>query len=262
MTSLRQQIKKHFSQWQENLYCQDPAWKQLQFENAYLELRGKENRLYPDDVVRRLPRYTGDDRLAGEWKLREQSMQKILKYLGSRSSSGTILEIGCGNGWLSNQLARHTGREVLGVDINKTEIQQAARLFNDSPNLTFLLGEFTAVALLERRFDAIILASSIQYFENIDKLIDTLLRMITDNGEIHIVDSPIYSQDEIRRARERSEKYFRNLDSNLEAFYFHHSWNSFEKFKLSIRYKPSIFSGFWKKFGVRILPFPWLVIRK
>ena len=260
--TLRAKIKNDFIALRENLYYQETVLNHASFEDSYLAVRKKENRLYPDDIVKVLPYYSGDARLNEEWKVRQRSLKSFLQYLNQTKPRKTILELGCGNGWFSNQLARHTSSEIVGVDINKTEIEQAARVFADTSNVTFLLGDIMELSLFRNTFDLIILASSMQYFKEINSLVHQLLDMLSGNGEIHIIDSPVYANHKVSEAQERSDKYFKGFNSNLDAFYFHHTWSAFQEFNTVIQYKPSIFSPVWKKFGVRTLPFPWLIIRK
>src|SRR4051794_33766657 len=108
--------------------------KQKAFEADYLSLRKKEGRLYTDEEVARLPHVVKNASLKKEWAIRSASCQRLIKYLAGKKTKLSILEIGCGNGWLSNQLAAVTKTQVLGLDVNQTELAQAQRVFS-KPNL-------------------------------------------------------------------------------------------------------------------------------
>ena len=41
-----------------------------------------------------------------------------------------ILDVGCGNGWFSGQLAAIASAKVYALDLNRMELEQAARIFN------------------------------------------------------------------------------------------------------------------------------------
>ncbi len=71
----------------------------------------------------------------------KRTARRLVHYLGARKKTLEILEVGCGNGWLTHQLADIPGTRVTGLDINFTELQQAARVFSNDPNLRFIHGD-------------------------------------------------------------------------------------------------------------------------
>ena len=117
-------------------------------------------------------------------------MQRLIHYVNQKKFK-TILEIGCGNGWLSNHLAK-TKAEVYALDMNEVELIQGARVYKGIENLNFLYADILNNPFQEKVFDLIVLASSIQYFPDVGRLIQSLQPLLTKHGEIHIFDSPIY----------------------------------------------------------------------
>jgi len=63
---------------------------------AYLRARSAEGRLYPDDVVARLPLVPPSDPLAREWRMRADSATRLVGYLrrGPRSPAAHWSTIG------------------------------------------------------------------------------------------------------------------------------------------------------------------------
>jgi hypothetical protein len=108
-----------------------------------------------------------------------------------------------------------------------------------------------------------VLASVIQYFPNPSKLLTRLENLLSPNGQIHIIDSPFYQEDEVAIARERSEKYFAHAEqTDMTSHYFHHSWGALNGFSFQPLYYPS---SAWKKLLLKLQhdsPFPWIVIEK
>ena len=70
------------------------------FETLYLQLREKEGRVYPDEHVALLPDVSTTHPHYKEWLVRQESSQKLLRWLKKKKKPLDILEIGCGNGWL------------------------------------------------------------------------------------------------------------------------------------------------------------------
>src|ERR1700744_557605 len=129
--------------------------KEILFEKKYIVIRTLENRLCTDDELVKLPDIPAEHPHYKEWQIRKRSARALIRHL-SRRKTMEILEIGCGNGSLSPQLAGVPGTKVTGIDINFTELQQAARVFNNDPNLRFVHGDIRSGILDDRKFDIII----------------------------------------------------------------------------------------------------------
>lgn len=232
-----------------------------EFESAYLAVREKEGRLFSDVLVKNLPDTPRSHPLVREWQIRKESSQRLIGYLKKTNASKVILEIGCGNGWLSNRLSEISATDVVGLDVNTVELKQAARVFNDKQNLSFVAGNVFSTQL-QFTFDYIILASSIQYFPDLQTLLQHLLGRLADRGEIHIVESPLYNQDSVLEAKTRSSKYFDSQRSPMNAHYYHHCWDALSSFDYTVPYDPKrILTRIKNKFGTGS-PFPWIIVKK
>ena len=95
------------------------------FQSVYIALRDLEKRLYTDDEVLQLPHVSAGHIYKKEWDVRADSCRKLVQHLSATNIPLNILEVGCGNGWLSNQLSKINGAKVLGADINLVELNQA-----------------------------------------------------------------------------------------------------------------------------------------
>ena len=131
----------------------------------------------------------------------------LLRYLTMQERPLNILEVGCGNGWLGHRLAGLKDSFITGTDINGPEINDAKRVFANIPNLQFIQGDIRNGILVEK-FDVIIFASSIQYFNPIDDILDFALGMLAAGGAIHILDSRFYSNEEARKGHSQVTTIF------------------------------------------------------
>lgn len=230
--------------------------------DLYLRLRQKEGRLYSDEVVARLPDLPGGHPLADEWRARSASASRLTRYLARRPRPLRILDLGCGNGWLSNLLAQN-GHVVTGADLNRPELGQAARVFATNPNLSFVEVDTDSLPFKPQAFDLILLASVIQYFEDLAALLRSLTAYLKPRGEIHLVDSPLYADEELKGAMQRSKEYFTSLGfPEMAEHYFHHRFAALDGFSFKILYQPHIIWLRAKQFlGQVDSPFPWVVLR-
>lgn len=235
---------------QNNVFYLTPENKS--FSDFYLRVRKNENRLLTDEDILKLPhlkRY--------EWPLRIKSTQRFLDYLSNKKSELTILDIGCGNGWFTNKIATASSKNIIiGLDVNKLELEQATRLFK-SKNLSFVYADiFEVDTVFDAQFDIITLNGSIQYFEGFKATIVKLKTFLKPKGEIHIIDSPFYKSEDIHDAKKRTLKYYSKIEvPEMAANYFHHDRKLVQNFEILYQKK----NTFWDKVTKRNdSPFSWM----
>lgn len=247
-----------------NIFYQKNVVRNSVFAVKYIALRNKEQRVYNDTIVKELPEISDNHPLSKEWLIRKNTMSSLIHYLKAKQNCKTILELGCGNGWLSHNLAVNLQAEVCGMDINEVELSQASDVFSNCSNLSFLFADIFSVEFGQPTFDTIIAASCVQYFPDLRKLINRLQELLMPSGEIHIVDSPVYSTtNEINAAQQRSREHFIELGfPEMTDWYFHHSMDEIGNFKHKIIVNPnSILSKVKRKIlNIPYPLFPWIVI--
>ncbi|HLZ17481.1 MAG TPA: class I SAM-dependent methyltransferase [Cyclobacteriaceae bacterium] len=248
------------------IFYQRGITRSNEFEKNYLTIREKEGRIYPDEIVRNLPDFPNLLPQREEWTARKITMMKLIGYLGKRNSSGPILELGCGNGWLAHHLAVSTDHEICGVDINERELLQGARLFNSCKDLIFVYGNIFTADIKTQAFGTIVLSSSIQYFPSVKLLINRLFELLQPSGEIHVVDSPLFrTKDGAREAKGRSDVYFtaRGLPVMTES-YFHHTLMDLKDFSHRILFNHRAPLTLLKRKILKMpqMVFPWVLIKQ
>lgn len=228
----------------------------MDFEDLYIAVRQQEKRIYTDEQLQLLPDI--DHIYYDEWKIRKRSSERLTAYLAKKRRFLKILEVGCGNGWLSAKLSNIPNSRVTGLDINQLEIEQANRVFKKD-NLEFIYDSFNDNTFDSEKFDVIVFAASLQYFPSVINVLKQALTILRAGGEVHIIDTPFYTPDDAEKADERSHKYYAALGiPEMAEHYFHHSISEFWGFKYDILFDPtSMFNRFFKKD-----PFYWIRIRK
>jgi len=228
------------------------------FEEKYISLREKENRLYTDEQVEWLPEIEPSHPHYKEWETRKNSCHKMIQYLRNKKIELNILEVGCGNGWLCHQLSKIPGSNVAGVDINKTELDQAKRVFDHIERVEFFYGGINHEKIRNEKFDTIVFAASIQYFSSLDGIIPAAVQLLSRGGEIHILDSHFYKSSEIEAARKRSFDYYQSLQSaEMSEHYFHHCIDELDEYDHKILYNPDLLRN---RFMKNKNPFHWICI--
>ncbi|MEO5776422.1 MAG: methyltransferase domain-containing protein [Flavobacterium sp.] len=225
------------------------------FSDLYINARKKENRFYSEEEIKKLPNIQKDHPHYSEWQLRKKSSNRFFSYLKTKNKPLEILEIGCGNGWFSHLMSSVQDTQITGLDITIVELEQAAKVFNNE-NLSFVYADlFQKTALNDKKFDIIVFNSSLQYFENLKELFKMVSNLLSENGEIHIIDSPFYKASEIEKAKERTQNYYKDLGfPEMSKNYFHHRLENLGKHK--IMYNPVSFLNYFRKDS----PFYWILI--
>lgn len=230
--------------------------KKEQNSALYLAVREKEKRILTDEEVIKLPNLS-----CKEWPIRKKSSERFLNYLTSKNDSLNILDIGCGNGWFSNQMALVSSKNlIIGLDINSYELEQATRVFKEK-NLEFVYGDiFEIQDSFQEKFDIITLNGVIQYFPDFSALLTTLLSLLKSKGEVHIIDSPFYKKVEILKAKKRTKDYYSSLGfPEMANSYFHHHYKNIDVFKTLYKPKKSIIN---KILNIKDSPFLWVAFFK
>lgn len=225
------------------------------FEELYTAVRRHEQKMYTDDELQLLPDFDGT---SAEWEVRRRSSSRLITRLIKKQRHLGILEIGCGNGWLSAKMADIADTQVTGIDVNSIEINQAIRVFKHN-NLRFICDGFNDSSFEREKFDVIVFAASLQYFPSVTKVLVQALAMLKKGGEVHIIDTPFYTPTEAVKAHERCRRYYTDMGiPEMAGHYFHHSMSEFWGFNYKVLFNPhSYFNRLFKK-----APFPWVAITK
>ena len=231
----------------------------IDFGLQYILLRNKEGRIYSDKEVAVLPEIDKEHKHYNEWEVRKDTSGRLIKYLFSKKKALEILEVGCGNGWLTAKLSGIPLSRLIGIDINGEELNQAKRVFSQIENLEFFNCSMQDEMFRDRKFDVIVFAASVQYFSSLEKVLNDSLKVLKRGGEIHIIDSHLYKQNETDAARLRSNDYYKAIGfPEMSDQYFHHSLEGLKLINHDILYDPgSIINKLRKNKN----PFCWVCIR-
>ena len=239
------------------IYLSEP----VEFDRDYIAVRSLEKRVYSDEIVTRLPILPREHKQYAEWQCRVDSTQRFLAWYEQQTFKH-VLDIGCGNGWFTNQLER-AQQHTTGLDINEEELRQAHRLFANN-RLQFVYGDLFEPIFKPASFDLIVLNACAQYFSDFDALLNTLRGYLKPGGTIEIFDTRWYDADEVKAAAARTLEYYQGLGHPQMAQHYHHrSWAELRNVNHEVRYQPK--SGLAARLsrlaGTHTSPFPWISIR-
>jgi 2-polyprenyl-3-methyl-5-hydroxy-6-metoxy-1,4-benzoquinol methylase len=127
---------------------------------------------------------------------------KILQFaLSHLKSKNKVLEVGCGPGYISLELARN-GYDVTGLDVSEYSVQIANQMAQENPylegfgHLQYLKMDFLLSDFFENSYDAICFFQTLHHFDSPELVINKAKKILKPNGII-IVNEP--SRDLITR---------------------------------------------------------------
>ncbi|VAW32998.1 hypothetical protein MNBD_CHLOROFLEXI01-276, partial [hydrothermal vent metagenome] len=201
--------------------CEDGIWHFLlpqrvaalaQFRQEYEIVRQQEGRGSDDPAFYRALPFVGEGnpqitqisqifssrslRLKNDWAIRAQSFGTLVKQVilplervGKRPLS--ILDLGAGNGWLSNQLARR-GHKVAAVDLGVSKWDGLGAHLYYETNFACLQAEFDHLPLEENQVDVVIFNASFHYSVDYAVTLGEARRVLREDGVIVVLDTAVY----------------------------------------------------------------------
>lgn len=168
----------------------------LRFVQEYRPIRQAEGRGSDDpEFYRRLPDGDFSGVREGEWRHRRRSLRWLMRRLGEEGPF-RILDAGAGNCWLTHHLAARGDRVVaLDVDDGEYDGLGAGGHYLRTGEVEFdrICSSFERIPLRTGALDLVIYNGALHYAENLFSVIAEGVRLLKPDGEIMILDSPLYS---------------------------------------------------------------------
>ncbi len=159
----------------------------------YEAVRRFEGRGSPDlEYYRALPFKDLSGNFMADWKIRAVSYKRLKPLLHSPQ---LIMDIGAGNGWLSNRLSA-LGHKVMAVDLLVNPEDGLGAWKNYENIFTPIQAEFMHLPISSQSVDLVIYNASFHYSENYEGTLSEAMRVIQPAGKIVIMDSPVYHHTE------------------------------------------------------------------
>jgi SAM-dependent methyltransferase len=168
-----------------------------EFLKQYREVRERDGYRSPAvDYYRALPEAPDGDPQATVWRLRAASYRALLQQAGlSEARSGEpwrVLDLGAGNGWLSNRLST-LGHACTALDWLDDEADGLGAARHYATSFTRLQADFDYLPLEAGQFDLVIFNASLHYSDNIPASLGQAASMLRTGGQLAILDSPTFS---------------------------------------------------------------------
>lgn len=126
----------------------------------------------------------------------------------------TVLDIATGTGDLAIQLTETNATKIIGLDISEGMLevgrQKIAKL-NLSDAIEMILGDSENLPFEDNTFDAITVAFGVRNFENLEKGLSEILRVLKPNGIFVILETSIPTKTPYKQGHKVYTKYIMPL---------------------------------------------------
>lgn len=110
--------------------------------------------------------------------IRRVFLEQLTPLLG-KVSGKTVLDLGCGQGWLSSELSQHGGR-VVGIDPSQKNITAATEQF---PDVTFVCSDIESYES-SKRFDLVTALMVFEHFPDLGESLEKIKGLLKPGGEL------------------------------------------------------------------------------
>ncbi len=93
----------------------------------------------------------------------------------------SILDIGCGSGFLEEHLARDC-KSIIAMDLSKKQIELAKEKFPDNENIQFVVGDAEDIDFPECSFDVVLSYGLLHHVSNPEKVVKNAHRVLKPGG--------------------------------------------------------------------------------
>ncbi len=113
----------------------------------------------------------------------------FLKDWAQLDPTSTVLDVACGTGAFEYLvLAEQPTQSIVGIDLSEKMLEVAQKKCRDYPNVSFEQASVTSLPSDDRRFDVVVSASALHYFEDPIAALTEMKRVLKTTGELIILD--------------------------------------------------------------------------
>lgn len=199
------------------------------FIKEYEHVRQAEGRgAVSADFYRNLPfqDLTGND--TNNWKIRAKTYSVFLKSVLKPESRKLarplrMIDLGAGNGWLSNRLAAQ-GHQAAAVDLLVNTLDGLGACAHYETEFECVQAEFESLPFADAHADMVVFNASLHYSENFETTLKEAIRVLSETGCIVVLDSPIYKDAASGKAmvREREDAFEQKFGFRSDALQSEH----------------------------------------
>lgn len=111
-------------------------------------------------------------------------LRQILN-LAPLNDVNSVLDVGCGHGFITSMIAKNTKARVTGTDFSKSAVSQAGEFYK-LPNLSFVDGDAKKLPFDDNSFDLVVSSEIIEHIPGPQDVIEEFYRVVKPGGLVLI----------------------------------------------------------------------------
>ncbi|EER01004.1 conserved hypothetical protein [Perkinsus marinus ATCC 50983] len=115
-------------------------------------------------------------------EVRAPYFHRHLSKGGKKPSKGRYLDVGCGGGLLTEEMASTYGYNITGIDISEASLQQARQHGRDIPNLHYQVGSVYDIPFPDNSFDGVIISDVLEHLLDLQGALTEIYRVLKPGG--------------------------------------------------------------------------------
>ena len=188
------------------------------FLEQYRHVRERDGfRSADPEYYRRLPDVTAQHPQANTWRVRQETFRRLARAIRDRGRRQRVLDLGAGNGWLSNRLAE-AGHHCVAVDWLDDEQDGLGAHRHYKTSFACVQADFNALPFVPGQFDLVIFNGSLHYAMDPIATLTRARQMLAPEGALLVMDSPTFRSDTDGRAMVRELEDSLRRDYQLDHF--------------------------------------------
>jgi ubiquinone/menaquinone biosynthesis C-methylase UbiE len=135
----------------------------------------------------------------------------------SLSGAETVLDIGCGNGYVLNMIAQRHDGIYTGIDLSESIIKAAInrnRTFVNSGKMVFHCQDLSAMSFAKESFSKAYTINTVYFWNSLDSVMDRISRILKPSG---VFVNTLYSNATLDRISHTQHGYKRFTTQELTA---------------------------------------------
>lgn len=140
-----------------------------------------------------------------------KNILKTLKEFNAKS----ILDIGCGTGYITKKIKDSLDVEIVGCDINTNRLSIASKLFGEE----LVTADITELPFKDSSFDAVIALEIIEHLNDVNAAISEIKRVSKNYVIITVLNEPFFRLANFLRGK--NIKTFGNIPDHIHQFNKH-----------------------------------------
>ncbi|MEQ1728394.1 MAG: methyltransferase domain-containing protein [Vicinamibacterales bacterium] len=127
-----------------------------------------------------------------EWRIRQQSLDTLLQAFSTARRSARVLDLGAGNGWLSQRLTV-LGHAAVAVDLNDDGEDGLGAAAASRVAFPRVQAGFERLPFEAGQFDVVVFNASLHYADEPGAVLAEGRRMLAGRGALVVMDSPVFA---------------------------------------------------------------------